>query len=55
MKASKTAYDLSDADKKAWSDVFVKVARQLRGSQFSPAFFDKVVQLADPPVKIPVN
>src|SRR5258708_3123467 len=55
MKPSKTAYDLSDADKKAWSDVFVKVAQQLRGSQFSPAFFDKVVQLADPPVKIPLN
>jgi TRAP-type C4-dicarboxylate transport system substrate-binding protein len=51
MKASKTSYDLSEAEKKAWTDVFVNVARQLRGTVFSPAFFDRVVQLADPPVK----
>jgi TRAP-type C4-dicarboxylate transport system substrate-binding protein len=51
MKASKTTYDPTDADRKAWSDVFVNVARQTRGTLFSPAFFDHVVQLADPPVK----
>jgi TRAP-type C4-dicarboxylate transport system substrate-binding protein len=52
MKASKIAYDPSEADRKEWTDVFVKVAKQLRGSVFAPALFDKVVQIAQPPVQL---
>jgi TRAP-type transport system periplasmic protein len=46
MKSSKTSYDLSDAEKKEWSDLYARVRQQLRGSVFSPALFDRVVQLA---------
>jgi TRAP-type C4-dicarboxylate transport system substrate-binding protein len=46
LKASKTAYEPSDAEKQEWKDVFAKVRAQLRGSTFSPAMFDKVVSLA---------
>ena len=46
LKASKTAYDLSEGEKKEWSDLFAKVRQQLRGTTFSPAMFDKVTQLA---------
>jgi TRAP-type C4-dicarboxylate transport system substrate-binding protein len=53
LKLSKTVYTPSDAEQKAWQDVLVRVAQQLRGTVFTPAFFDKVVRLADPPVKIP--
>ena len=48
MKASKTVYELTEAERKAWQDVFVKVQQQLRGTLFTPAFFDRVVQLAGP-------
>jgi TRAP-type transport system periplasmic protein len=53
MKASKIAYDPTDADRKDWTDLFVKVAKQLRGSVFNPVIFDKIVQIAQPPVSLP--
>jgi TRAP-type C4-dicarboxylate transport system substrate-binding protein len=46
LKASKTAYDLSEPEKKEWNDVFAKVRAGLRGTVFTPAVFDRVVQLA---------
>jgi TRAP-type C4-dicarboxylate transport system substrate-binding protein len=46
LKASKVAYDITDAEKKEWSDVFAKVRAGLRGTVFTPAVFDRVVQLA---------
>ncbi len=46
MKASKTSYDLSDGEKKEWNDLFSRVRQQLRGTTFTPALFDRVVQLA---------
>jgi len=49
LKASKVAYHMSDADRKAWTDVFAKVNRQLRGTVVSPALFDRVMQLAAGP------
>ncbi len=51
MKASKISYDPTDADRKEWTDVFVKVAKQLRGSVFNPVTFDKIVRIAQPPVE----
>ncbi len=50
MKASKTAYSPTDADRSEWRDVFLKVGQQLRGSLFTPALFDKVVRLAANPL-----
>jgi TRAP-type C4-dicarboxylate transport system substrate-binding protein len=52
MKATKVAYDPTEADRKEWTDVFAKVAKQLRGTVFTPAIFDKVVQIAQPPVQL---
>jgi TRAP-type C4-dicarboxylate transport system substrate-binding protein len=46
LKTTKTAYEPSDAEKNEWRDLFNKVRVQLRGSVFTPAVFDKVVQLA---------
>lgn len=46
LKSSKTVYDLSDPEKKEWSDLFAKVRQNLRGTVFTPAMFDKVTQLA---------
>jgi TRAP-type transport system periplasmic protein len=46
MKATKTVYDLTDAEKAEWKVIFDKVAAQLRGSVFTPAFFDRVEKLA---------
>jgi TRAP-type C4-dicarboxylate transport system substrate-binding protein len=46
LKGSKTAYDLSDGEKKEWNDLFSRVRQQLRGTTFTPALFDRVVQLA---------
>ena len=46
MKATKTVYSLTDAEKSEWNDVFAKTAAQLRGSVFTPALFDRVVELA---------
>jgi TRAP-type C4-dicarboxylate transport system substrate-binding protein len=50
MKASKKTYELTDAERQEWRTVFVKVAKELRGSVFTPAIFDKVVQLAGNPL-----
>jgi len=52
MKASKVSYDPSETDRKEWTDVFVKVAKGLRGTVFTPAVFDKIVQIAQPPVPL---
>jgi TRAP-type C4-dicarboxylate transport system substrate-binding protein len=46
MKSSKTAYEPNDAEKNEWRDLFTKVRQQLRGSVFTPAVFDKAIQLA---------
>lgn len=46
LKSTKSTYDLSEAGKKAWADVFQKVNRDLRGTVFTPAVFDRVMQLA---------
>jgi TRAP-type C4-dicarboxylate transport system substrate-binding protein len=50
LKASRTAYSPTDSDRNEWKDVFIKVANQLRGSVFTPALFDRVVQLAGNPL-----
>ena len=50
LKGVKKTYSPSDADRKEWRDVFVKVATQLRGSVFTPSMFDRVVQLAGNPL-----
>src|SRR6185437_1865070 len=50
MKQSKHVYDLTDAEKAEWKTVFVKVAKDLRGSVITPAIFDKVMQLAGNPL-----
>jgi TRAP-type C4-dicarboxylate transport system substrate-binding protein len=49
MKASKTVSEPSDAERREWHDLFARVAAQLRGPVFTPAVFDRVVQLAGPP------
>jgi len=46
MKATKTVYSLTDSEKSEWKDLFAKVATRLRGSIFTPAFFDRVSELA---------
>jgi TRAP-type C4-dicarboxylate transport system substrate-binding protein len=46
MKSSKTAYEPNDAEKNEWRDLFTKVRQQLRGTVFTPAVFDKAIQLA---------
>ncbi|MGH7271156.1 MAG: TRAP transporter substrate-binding protein DctP [Polyangiaceae bacterium] len=50
MKASKVTYSLTDAEKQEWRAVFVKVAKELRGTVFTPAVFDRVVQLSGNPL-----
>ena len=50
MKQSKKTYDLSDSEKAEWKTVFVKVAKDLRGSVLSPGIFDHVMQLAGNPL-----
>jgi TRAP-type C4-dicarboxylate transport system substrate-binding protein len=46
LKAGKTAYDPTDAEKSEWRDLFSRVRGQLRGAVFTPELFDKVTQLA---------
>jgi len=46
MKANKIVYDWTDAEKAEWRELFDRVASQLRGSVFTPALFDRVMQLA---------
>lgn len=50
MKASKKIYDPTDAEREEWRQLFVKVCKELRGSVFTPAVFDRVVQLAGNPL-----
>jgi TRAP-type transport system periplasmic protein len=50
MKATKTAYDPTPADIAEWAPIFIQVSRQLRGTVFTPALFDKVVAIADNPL-----
>jgi TRAP-type C4-dicarboxylate transport system substrate-binding protein len=46
MKANKVVYDWTDAEKAEWRELFDRVAAQLRGSVFTPPFFDRVMRLA---------
>jgi TRAP-type C4-dicarboxylate transport system substrate-binding protein len=46
MKSSKTVYEPTDPEKAEWRDLFSRVQKELRGTVFTPAVFDKVVQLA---------
>jgi TRAP-type transport system periplasmic protein len=46
LKATKTVYEPSEAEKNEWRDLFARVRQSLRGSLFTPAVFDRVVQLA---------
>jgi TRAP-type C4-dicarboxylate transport system substrate-binding protein len=50
LKAVKTPYSPTDADRSEWAEIFKKVATQLRGSVFTPTMFDRVVQLAGNPL-----
>jgi TRAP-type transport system periplasmic protein len=50
LKSTRVTYSPSDADRNEWKDLFIKVATQLRGSVFTPAMFDRVVQLAGNPL-----
>jgi len=50
MKQSKHTYELTPAEHEEWRHVFVKVAKELRGSVFDPGLFDRVVQLSGNPL-----
>jgi TRAP-type C4-dicarboxylate transport system substrate-binding protein len=50
LKATKKAYEPSPADIAEWTPIFIQVSKQLRGTVFTPALFDKVVQIADNPL-----
>jgi TRAP-type C4-dicarboxylate transport system substrate-binding protein len=52
LKASKVSYEPSESDRKEWSDVFTRVAKSLRGTVFTPATFDKIVRIAQPPMQL---
>ena len=49
MKATKTVYARTDAQRADWKAVVTKAVMQLRGTVFSPAMFDKIVGLAGNP------
>ena len=49
MKSTKTVYSLTEQEKQEWKDTFTKTVGQLRGTVFTPAMFDKIVQLAGNP------
>jgi TRAP-type C4-dicarboxylate transport system substrate-binding protein len=46
LKAGKNAYEPTEPEKNEWRELFARVRQQLRGAVFTPAVFDKVVQLA---------
>jgi TRAP-type C4-dicarboxylate transport system substrate-binding protein len=46
LKSSKITYSRTEAEKNEWKDMLVRVGRQLRGTVFTPAMFDKIVQLS---------
>jgi TRAP-type C4-dicarboxylate transport system substrate-binding protein len=50
LKATKTAYEPTPSDVAEWAPIFVQVSKQLRGTVFTPALFDKVVAIADNPL-----
>ncbi|MGH7271292.1 MAG: TRAP transporter substrate-binding protein DctP [Polyangiaceae bacterium] len=50
MKTTKKAYEPTAADIAEWAPIFRQVSRQLRGTVFTPALFDKVVTIADNPL-----
>lgn len=50
LKATKMAYAPTPADIAEWAPIFIQVSRQLRGTMFTPALFDKVVAIADNPL-----
>jgi TRAP-type C4-dicarboxylate transport system substrate-binding protein len=46
MKATKTVYEPNESEKAEWRDLFARVRQELRGSVFTPAVLDRIVQLA---------
>jgi TRAP-type transport system periplasmic protein len=48
MKATKTVYEPNESEKAEWRDLFARVRQELRGSVFTPAVLDRIVQLAGP-------
>lgn len=50
LKATKHTYDVTDAERQEWRTVFVKVAKDLRGTVFNPQLFDRVIQLSGNPL-----
>ncbi len=46
MKATKVVYEPNENEKREWQELFSRVRQQLRGAVFTPAVFDRVVQLA---------
>ncbi len=52
MKATKKIYVPTEAERQEWRAVFTTVAKQLRGAVFTPAVFDRVVQLAGNPLAL---
>ena len=50
LKTTKHTYDLTEPERQEWRAVFVKVAKELRGSVFTPAVFDRIVQLSGNPL-----
>ena len=46
MKQQKQTYELTPAEHDEWRHIFVRVAKELRGSVFDPGIFDRVVQLS---------
>jgi TRAP-type C4-dicarboxylate transport system substrate-binding protein len=50
MKTNKAIYAPTEVDRTEWKDLFTRVCKELRGTVFSAAMFDKVVRLADNPL-----
>jgi len=50
MKVTKKAYEPTPSDVAEWAPIFLQVSKQLRGTVFTPALFDKVVAIADNPL-----
>jgi TRAP-type C4-dicarboxylate transport system substrate-binding protein len=46
FKQSKHTYELTPAEHEEWRHLFVKVAKELRGSVFDPGLFDRIVSLS---------
>lgn len=47
LKSTRVVYDPNEAERNEWRELFARVRQQLRGSVFTPAVFDRVVQLAE--------